>query len=624
MNSPSACDCNNYETFFNTVDEFLFVLDLEGRILHANATVYQRLGYSPEELHGQHILTVHPAGRREEASAIVAAMIRGEIASCPVPLVTRSGVQIPVETRVTSGIWDGKPALFGVTKDISRVKLSEEKFAALFHLNQSAVGLSDLETLRYIEVNDAFCSFFGYSREEVIGKTAMELGILDEETRAGILRKADATGKIVNVRGNLRDREGNFKYVLLSADNILIQERTYRFTVVHDLTDIVKSEEELRSKQAELQRSNEEKDRFFSIIAHDLRGPFNAFLGLTQLMAEGYSEYTSAEIMKMAESLRHSAVKMHDLLENLLDWARIQQNRIKVRKEKLNLSKIIEDCMSSMEEQATGKEITLELCIPGSLEIIADQNILCTVVRNLVGNAVKFTPRGGKIRVEAILKNSGDTEILVQDNGIGMDHHTLASLFRIDKCTTRKGTEGEPSSGLGLIICHDFIQKLGGKLKVESEKGNGTTFCIILPSGEPLSVPPAAVTDPSYGFAKLVNLNKILIVEDDPASSAYFSLILKRAGIRVFVARNGLEALSVLNSNPDLDLILMDINMPVMDGLEATRRIRQFNTRVPIISQTAYHMNVPREEALAAGCNDHILKPVDLLQLQQAISGLIS
>ena len=161
----------NYETFFNTINDFLFVLDEQGNIIHTNSTVIDRLGYTQEELSGLSVLMVHPPERREEAGRIVGEMLSGVTTSCPVPIVTKSGVQIPVETTVSQGFWDGKPVIFGVTKDISKVKLSEEKFSKVFYLNPSACGLSDLDTGEYLEVNDQFYTLLGFDKNEVIGKT---------------------------------------------------------------------------------------------------------------------------------------------------------------------------------------------------------------------------------------------------------------------------------------------------------------------------------------------------------------------------------------------------------------------------------------------------------------------
>ena len=240
---------HNYETFFNTIDVFLFVLDQDGNIMHVNTTVINRLGYSWDELAGKPVLMLHPPERREEAGRIVGEMLNGITTFCPVPIVTKTGILIPVETRVSHGSWDGRPVIFGVTKDISQVQLSEEKFSKLFYINPSACGLSDLDTHAYIEVNEAFSTLFGFEKSEVIGKTAMELGILAPDAADAILAKAQSNGSTTNIETILTAKNGERKHVLLSSENIYIQDKKYRYTVVHDITDRTHAEEALRESE---------------------------------------------------------------------------------------------------------------------------------------------------------------------------------------------------------------------------------------------------------------------------------------------------------------------------------------------------------------------------------------
>lgn len=239
----------NYERFFNNIDDFLFILDERGSILFCNETVRKRLGYKDSELLGRSVLMVHPPQRREEAARIVGEMLAGTTAFCPVPILTKSGTTIPVETRVRPGVWDGRPVLYGVAKDISRLALSEEKYAKSFHINPSACGLSDLATGAFIEVNEGFLNLFGFTREEVIGKTAVELGILTRESRSQILQQADPTGRVVDCEATLKGKDGQDRHVLMSADNLYIQDKLARFTVAVDLTRRRVAEEELLKQE---------------------------------------------------------------------------------------------------------------------------------------------------------------------------------------------------------------------------------------------------------------------------------------------------------------------------------------------------------------------------------------
>jgi PAS domain S-box-containing protein len=251
----------NYETFFNTIDELLFVLDEQGNIIHCNKTVLDRLGYSDDELKGKSVLMVHPPERREEAGRIVTEMIEGKAEFCPIPIITKSGIQIPVETRVSSGYWNGDPVIFGVTKDISQLRLSEEKYSKLFFNNYSACGLDDFETGRYIEVNDAFCTLFGFTREEVIGKSALDLGILSPDSASELFKKVGKKNKVSSLECNLIAKNGDIKHVLLSGENIFIQNKKYRYTIVDDITE--------RKQAEELLRQSEEKFRTVADYAYD-------------------------------------------------------------------------------------------------------------------------------------------------------------------------------------------------------------------------------------------------------------------------------------------------------------------------------------------------------------------
>ena len=227
----------NYETFFNTIDELLFVVDREGKIIHTNITVSERLGYASEELAGLQLVLLHPPECRDEANSIYDAMLKGYTKLCYIPLITKSGIHIPVETKISHGSWNGNPAIFGVSKDITQIKLSEEKFSKVFYINPSACGLDDPLTGKYIEVNDAFQTLLGFEKEEVIGKSAVELGITNKENLQDLWQKSGNSGKMLNVETNLVAKNGDLKNVLISGENINLQGKIYRFTVVYDITE---------------------------------------------------------------------------------------------------------------------------------------------------------------------------------------------------------------------------------------------------------------------------------------------------------------------------------------------------------------------------------------------------
>ncbi len=269
-------------------------------------------------------------------------------------------------------------------------------------------------------------------------------------------------------------------YVHLSG--IVAENREECLIAAIDITERVLAETELQNKNIELERVNAEKDKFYSIISHDLRGPFNGFLGLTQMMSEGLNQMTLEEIQKIASLMAKSANNLHGLLGNLLEWSRMQRGLTSFLPTQYFLKPKIIDSMSVIISQAKDKEIIINYKIAEGLQVYADGNMLDSILRNLVSNAVKFTPRGGKITILAKPLSNRLVQISIRDTGIGMDKTRLENLFRLDVVTNRIGTEGESSTGLGLILCKDFIERHGGELHVESKEGKGTTFSFTLPA----------------------------------------------------------------------------------------------------------------------------------------------
>jgi two-component system CheB/CheR fusion protein len=343
--------------------------------------------------------------------------------------------------------------------------------------------------LRVVKASRSFYDFFKVTPDETIGKLVYELG----NNQWDIPKLRELLETVLPGMTSFDDYEVEHNFSTIGKRNMLLNARQIEremgkdkiiLLAIEDITERRQAEELIIFKNDELHKVHAEKDKFFSIIGHDLRSPFNSFLGLTQIMAEELPTLSINEIQKIATNMQSSAINLYRLLGNLLDWSLIQQGLFPFDPTVVPLLPIINECIELTKEIAESKNIEILVNVPEDLTVLADNNTLQTVIRNLVSNAVKFTPKGGKIMVSAKMTENKSVEISIKDTGIGMDKSILDNLFRLDINTCRKGTEGELSTGLGLLLCKDFIEKHGGKLCIESHEGMGSTFHFTIPNGE--------------------------------------------------------------------------------------------------------------------------------------------
>jgi signal transduction histidine kinase len=227
-------------------------------------------------------------------------------------------------------------------------------------------------------------------------------------------------------------------------------------------------------------RLNADKDIFISVLAHDLRGPFNALLGLSNLLTENIRQYNIDEIENLVNHIKNSAQNTYILLEDILMWVRTQTGKIAFEPQKFRFADICKNILEILKPSANAKNITINYSAPEEINVFADIDMLKTVLRNLISNAIKFTNKNGAININSE-ENSGNLTISVSDNGIGITPDNLAKLFDISKVHPTKGTAEEKGTGLGLLLCKEFVEKHGGKIWVESEYGKGSKFKFTMP-----------------------------------------------------------------------------------------------------------------------------------------------
>lgn len=248
-----------------------------------------------------------------------------------------------------------------------------------------------------------------------------------------------------------------------------------------DITRQEQAETNLSLKNQELEKLIVQKDKFFSLIAHDLRGPFSGFLGLTEMIAKELSSLGMKEIQRMGETMWLSASNLFKLLENMLQWSQMEQGLFPYNPEVFRLLPFAEETLKSEFQTAENKGIDVTFNIPSDIFVLADANMLRSILSNLYSNGTKFTPKGGNIIISARYSGIDRVEIAVKDTGIGMSAEMQSKLFRLNEQINRNGTDGELSTGLGLFLCKEFIEKHNGTIWVVSEEGKGSTFFFTVP-----------------------------------------------------------------------------------------------------------------------------------------------
>jgi PAS domain S-box-containing protein len=487
------------DALINNLTDYIYIKDRDGRFLKINNSQAVLLGLDhPDQVLGKSdkdFFSIEHAGEANNDEQYVVST--GNVVSKEEKL-TREGLPdvwvltTKMALRDADGIIVGS---FGISKDITEKKNLEEAL----HLKQVMLEAIIDNSPDQIYYKDRYSKFLlcnkpvallagCESEKDMIGKSDfdfypkhMAMQYFNDEQK--ILKIGEP---LLNHEEQVVDKKtGEVKWNLSSK----VPVRDLKGDVIglagfnRDITERKKTEEEIKLKNELLETLNIEKDKFFSIIAHDLRGPLSAFVAATRILEEDIQNMTFEEIRDITISMKTDAANVYQLLENLLEWSRLQRGVMEFHPVNLNLFKVINVSLESVSSLANNKGILIEVSVNDELEINADNHMLSTVVRNMVSNAVKFTPAGGRVTVSAKHKDS-NIEISVTDTGIGMTQDMINKLFLMNEKTGRNGTDGEPSSGLGLLLCKDFVGKHGGIIKVESEEGRGSTFSFTMPSAK--------------------------------------------------------------------------------------------------------------------------------------------
>lgn len=505
-----------YHLFENSLDAIFFA-DKEGNIQACNNSMLILLGYTKNEIFEISFKDLF-ANYTDRMGFFTEIENNGYVKNYEAQLINKNGqiLSCLISGNIRKDSFGKKTGYEGIIHDITarkraEMKLaeSEAKYRSLFE--RIPLGLyittpdgrfidGNQELLKMLELNskdelykiDGKSLYFNLADHDRwlqnIEKNNVVYAELQMRTPSGkILWVQDSARAVRNLNGNIQFIEGVLKDITEKKlyeeerEKLIAELKSSKSKIEELANEIMDLNYELIVSAEQLKNINHSKDKLFSIIAHDLKSPFTGFMGLTEVISKDIDDLTKEEIVVMADAMNSSAKNIYELLINLLEWSRLQGGLIELNIEPLNLKRNIDVNLNLSKHQADKKQISLINEVDESLYVLSDKNLLNTLLRNLISNAVKFTNINGYVKLYVQNVTTKEVTFCVEDNGIGMDEEALNSLFRIEKHYTTLGTNNEKGTGLGLILCKELIDKLNGHISVESQKGVGTKFFITLP-----------------------------------------------------------------------------------------------------------------------------------------------
>lgn len=485
-----------YRALVDNSFEGILILTLEGNVLFANRALVKMLEYEMEdELIGRNVFEfLAPESMPKAIEDFQNVMSGIDSYVSEYAGYTSKGNKIFIESIGKVINYNGMTADLLSLRDITSRKKVEEalresefKYRALIESSNDVIFCVDKNGY-YQFVNQVFASTFGQTPDYFYGKSFWDIYPKEHaDHRFEASSKVFETGESgsVEVVVPLPDKT---LYYLAKTNPILDDQGNVILNLTHatDITDRKRAEEELKESENRLRELNTTKDKFFSIIAHDLKNPLGNFRQIAKLLYDQYDSFNEDERKDLLQEIKDSSKNVYELLENLLEWSRSQRGLIELNPENIDLNIIARNSRELLIKFAENKNIVIENKIPVDTYIMADPNLITTVFRNLISNAIKFTNEGGYIEIGTIDQNNTDNQksdliVYIKDNGIGMAKKVIDMLFRLDQNLTTVGTSGEQGTGLGLILCKEFIEKHKGRIWVESDLEKGSVFYFALP-----------------------------------------------------------------------------------------------------------------------------------------------
>ncbi len=501
---------------------------------------------------------------------------------------------------------------------------SEERYKNLFKANIDGILIVDVTTKKFRYANPAICRMLGYSEEEL-----MRMGVADIHPKESLEQvstefEAQISGAKITADLPCVRKDGQIISVSINAGTVMIDQTEYLMGIFRDITDRKKSDEALKQAKMQAEAANEAKSHFLANMSHEMRTPLNAIIGFSKILME---EELAEEHKEHLRMIYNSGGHLLGLVNDILNISSIEAGKMNIEMKQCSLGQLIANIESMTQPFAAGKGLTFEIREKGDLpaNIVTDTVRLQQCLINLVNNAIKFTEQG-HIYVNISLEDKDSKPCIrfeVEDTGIGIATESQQKIFepfvQEDEGTSRK----YGGTGLGLAIARKFAGLLGGELTLTSEKGKGSVFSFIIPAGVDLAAQPLLNRHKIIDDASKVKQDRfsgcILVAEDVKTNQMLMKFLLEKMGLKVTIAENGVEAVDKALGQK-FDLIFMDIQMPELNGYEATRTLRDKGIKIPIVALTAGTMEGDEEKCIEAGCDVYLSKPVVISKLIETLS----
>ncbi len=616
-----------FRVMFELSPAGIILINIKGRIIEINSAFCETLGYTRKEVIGENIRLFAAPEKQCDIENNISKILSGKTIIHEVKNIKKDGTTCIVALYETLIILpDGTPGILSVSNDITEKKRSQERVLTLSRALESigeCVSITDYQN-KVIFVNNAFCKTYGYNELEIIGKDisiirSHEYKEYPAEKILSETIRGRWNGELINVR-----KDGSEFPIELST-SLIKDENGNAIALIGiavDITERNRVKMELINAKEKAEESDRLKSTFLANMSHELRTPLNAIIGFSELMTDSGPDQNTSEF---SEIILKSGQHLLNLVEDIFDTTMIETGQIKINYEKADIVSVLEEVKDIIQGERlrdNKSEVKLILNLDGvgsQMDMMTDSRKLKQVLINLLRNALKFTDKGFIEYGFTVINDNGNTcfHFYVRDTGIGIDkkyHETIFNIFRqIDDTHTRKFG----GMGLGLSIAKKTIELLGGKIWVESEPSVGSVFYFTIPVLPDKSEKYNKPNDKALIMDKKYAGKTILIAEDEKSNFDYLKILLTRMNIRVLWAKDGREAVNLCETDPSIDLVLMDIKMPLLDGYAATRIIKKKRPELPIIAQTAYAMISDKKEADKAGCDGYLSKPIRINQIEE-------